>query len=329
MSSLVNDEHDCTPPTSPYFSKQAQQNEQRFLDHPSISITKVSKMPPVQPSFLLAPNFHFGRDGPIKLGSIIADPFTPQRYLTTLSENSNLTKYTVQDSAPTFTSSSNRSKAISAWANLLEVASAKAAASCSNGVEAVYTMKALETVYFDPNEIGAEIQERVKDGVVRDVLKGNLGGSPVYMITGLKIAKGFVESSFKTDTREREAEGSVDVGKAAQIGVQAEMGLSASIKKEKEAGSTWKASDDRIFAYQLELICVKGWNRWAGKGKVTAKEFRPEAAFLSKVEKMGEDEVLEIAYRLIGKEDLAEVDEDLQEEVINESGQPFLYYSLA
>ena len=86
------------------------------------------------------------------------------------------------------------------------------------------------------------------------------------MVTGLKIAKGFVG---KREVGSRTA-GTVKGGGVVAIGA----GVSAG--KDAEERDEWKAGGDIVFAYQLLKIELKGWK----SRRLEIDEFRHKAAFL-------------------------------------------------
>jgi hypothetical protein len=147
--------------------------------------------------YLIVPHFN----SPIALGDIIADPLQPYQALTTVDAKTtyNIQKNTGGSHSETHVTSSRESR---------------------------YTMDTLETRYFDPPL--KEIKARVNDPRVQDIIKG--GRQPVYMVTGLKIAK--------------------------------DLGLwEKRVHEGKRVINSWKTytgSDEVVFAYRLHKIEVKG-----------------------------------------------------------------------
>ena len=143
-----------------------------------------------------------------------------------------------------------------------------------------------QTSYFITDPPLEEIEARVKGPRVQAVIKaGRIPGlrQPVYMVTGLMIAKGF--AALQESGRHRaggvEASGNIPIPAG-------DAGLGAKLAKFAGTGEsdTWKAADIFLQAYQLLKIEVKGW-----KGtKIEYDELRHKAAYLSKDEGGDEDD---------------------------------------
>jgi hypothetical protein len=235
-----------------------------------------------QPTYLLAPRFIFKPDtGPITLGSLIADPFRPHRVLTTIDEAVLSSKYPPvekfleRDSK--FSRDTSRDPPFSIWAQFLQTINAKTHVAHTTASLAQFTMDALETVYFATDPTQEEIEARVNvPRVQAAIASGQLLGrrQPVYMVTGLKIAKNFAV----VKERGSRKEGGIGAGvpiptPASDVGIGADLGGGKSIWEKDE----WKTDADIVFAYQLLKIEVKGW-----KDKtVQFDEFRHKAAYLS------------------------------------------------
>jgi len=244
----------------------------------------------VELTYLLSPKFYFKRDGPIALGSIVADPFRPHLVLTavdaaTLSERyPRIERFT--DFDQNLTSSQGTSASVSAWLEFLQTAGAKIGLAREKHRLDQYTMTSLETEYFLELPSAEEIKSRVKVDRVRKTIKASGLPStrqPVYMVTGRKLAKGFsaVHDSGKQTSSEAEAGGltPTPTGNAAIKG-------GAAGHKERELQTGWKAGDELVFAYQLMKIEVRGWRG----SKVEYDEFRHESALLSNDDEDEDDE---------------------------------------
>jgi len=128
----------------------------------------------------------------------------------------------------------------------------------------------LEMTYFLPGEVKKEMEDSVNEEYVRAYLEVTGFRRPVYMITGLKIARGsVVETSLK---KENGSEMKVGVNLAA-VGAAVELGPKGSWKNDKESGAGWSKSTDYIFAYRLSRIKSKK------DGSYSAEEFNKGAVF--------------------------------------------------
>lgn len=152
-----------------------------------------------QLTYLVTPNFTFRPYvGPIRLGSLIADPTRPHRVLTSVDAETLATKYPRVESVPAYNHEVLRgtksSVSAAVWARFLQTVSASISGENSKENIRNCTMDELLTEYFVEDPAEEEIQARIAEPKVRTVMKaqGFLGGKPVYMINGIKIAKKLV-----------------------------------------------------------------------------------------------------------------------------------------
>ncbi|RAH53112.1 hypothetical protein BO85DRAFT_430336 [Aspergillus piperis CBS 112811] len=259
-----------------------------------------------QPTYILSPNFHFKPGtGPIGLGYIISHPLRPHRALTTVDA---MTLEKVYPRVERFTDcersierGDSRDASMSLWAEFLQTLSGKLSGGRGSDVRSNYTMDQLETEYFVTDPPLEEIQARLKAPRVQAVTKaGRILGfrNPVYMVTGLMIAKGFTA----TMENNKRHNGEIEVGgNIPSPGIQVGAGANLAKSTSTEGSDTWRAGEDIVFAYQLLKIEVKGW-----KGdRVKYDELRHKAAYLSKDD-----------------EDETDEDDDSVEEIIIGSADP-------
>lgn len=233
-------------------------------------------------TYLLAPNFTFQPDGPLRLGSVIADPFRPTKPLSTIPALPDTITHTELER--TISRGNSRSLHSSIWAQFLQTASANIGVGVSKDVLTQYTMDSLETVYFQSDPTDAEAMEYARDGKVRAAMKaGIFGTQPVYMVTGLKIAKGFRLVSEIASTREG------NVGASAPVVDQVSLGAKVGFSKGKTVEESLVAGSDIVFAYQLHVIAEKGWRH----KRVEADLYEPKSAFLGHEEESVEEKPVE------------------------------------
>lgn len=262
-----------------------------------------------QPMYLLAPSFRFlPGTGPIALGNIIADPLRPHRALTKVDLGTLEAVYprieTMTDYDRTVMRETSNVLSTAVWAQFVKTVSAKVSGERGASAHTNYTMDALKTAYFVTDPTLEEIETRLKAPRVQAVVKaGKIPGfrQPVYMVTGLMIAKGFRALEEKGKYRAGEVKGSGNVPTPA-----GDVGLGANLAESgrKEESDTWKAGEEIVFAYQLLKIEVKGW-----KGdKVMYDELRHKAAYLSKDDEDDdeddEDEITEVTASLVSEDNL-------------------------
>ncbi|GKZ50583.1 hypothetical protein AbraIFM66951_003845 [Aspergillus brasiliensis] len=253
-----------------------------------------------QPTYILSPNFHFKPEtGPIGLGNIISHPLRPHRALTTVDAATlqkiypRIERFTQYERNIERGASSHVS--ISVWAEFLQTVSGKLSGGRGSDVRSNYTMDQLETEYFVTDPPLEEIQARLKAPRVQAVTKaGRIPGfrTPVYMVTGRMIAKGFTASMGNIDRHNGEIEVGGNIpSPGLQVGAGANLAGSTSTAE----ADSWRAGGDIVFAYQLLKIEVKGW-----KGdRVEYDELRHKAAYLSKDDDEETDEEDDVVEEII------------------------------
>lgn len=224
------------------------------------------------------------------MGNIISHPLQPHRALTTV-DAATLDKVyprveTFTEYERSITRGDHRGVSISVWAEFLQTVSGKVSGGYGSDVQSNYTMDSLETIYFVVDPPIEEIQARLKVPRVQAVTKVNrIPGfrAPVYMVTGLMIAKGFSIAMENNKLRNGEIEISGNApSPVGQVGAGTNLAKSAST----EEADKWRAGEDIVFAYQLLKIEVKGW-----KGeRVEYDELRHKAAYLSNDDEEETDE---------------------------------------
>ncbi|KAI9869217.1 MAG: hypothetical protein M1813_000005 [Trichoglossum hirsutum] len=251
-------------------------------------------------TYLLAPNFTLEPDGSIRIGRIIADPFRPTKPLHIPQTEPTIATHTDFDSSYSLENSHALQGSI--WAQFLQTASANVSAGISKDVLTQYTMDSLETIRIKEDPTDKEATELVNHPEVQAAVNaGILGSAPVYMITGIKVAKGFRLTTQVARTHE------VQVGASAPITEDVGIGAEVGISRTAAAEDTLRSGSDIIFAYQLHIIARKRW--W--RKEVSADIYAPPSAFLSEDEHEAVEE--EVAVNNITSEQLmsaAEENED-------------------
>lgn len=248
-----------------------------------------------QPTYILAPHFRFKPGGPITIGNLIADPLRPHHALTTIDATSLETRYprieTFTDQDYRITRSIGRDASMGVWSRFVDNITAKAFGERRTSSDIAYTMTALETRYFISDPPLEEITARLDNPRVQALMRASRVPGfrhPVYMVTGVMIAKGFsaVQKMGSLLSVDVEGKGSIPTP-AGRIGA----GVSMSQSTSRGGGDEWKTSEDVVFAYQVMKIEAKGW-----KGRrIEYDELRHKAAYLSMEEDNdSEDEEEEI-----------------------------------
>ncbi|RSM01784.1 hypothetical protein CEP52_008326 [Fusarium oligoseptatum] len=136
---------------------------------------------------------------------------------------------------------------------------ARASVERTKGSNNVLSCQYLETTTFDVTD--SYINDSMKDSRVKAFLRSNKKSVPIYMVTGLKIARGgsLTSSTSRTVALEADA-GVVPHGTPLEVGVRAGYASSA------EEGEKWGALTDFIAAFQV----VKIWQDRKGEVKYQA-----------------------------------------------------------
>ncbi|UKZ77014.1 hypothetical protein TrVFT333_004730 [Trichoderma virens FT-333] len=253
------------------------------------------------PTYLLAPNWTFHPNGPIALGNIIVDPFRPQYAISRPTKPLPETE-TATENNWTFGTDKIRSINVSIWTRLFDQLNLKLGPNRQKTDTVKITMKSLETIYFRDEPSMQDIQALANDPRIRSILNADsLFRSPVYMVTGLKIAKGFQLTHRGSSGHGFTAEVSENV--APQMSVSG----SVDIKTKTSVLGEFDAANDIIFAYQLLIIKPKGWGQ-----NITFKldDFRHKAAMLmdSNSDEEGEENI-EVEFSSATIDDVARVQE--------------------
>jgi hypothetical protein len=133
-------------------------------------------------------------------------------------------------------------------------------------------MDAIETSFLKSVPSDEEISERVKAPRVRNAIKSGIFGSqPLYMISGVKIARGLSTS------KEVTANQGANVGGSMPISAEVSLGADVKVSTRNTEREAFRAEGDRVFAYQLVKIAEKGWK----KKTVTVDDYYPKAAYLN------------------------------------------------
>lgn len=264
-------------------------------------------------TYLLAPNFTFKPGGPIALGNILANPLRPHRVLSALDPNASFKPEVeiVLDYDYKTTRGKGHGAKLSLWAQFLQTVSAKISAEKDVDALSKYTIDCLETRYFkvgpSVDEVAARLNVPRVQAALRSSIFNLLGTSrPLYIITGLKIAKGF---SMSIERRMRHAD---SMEAAMPITENISVGGNVEVQSRSTEGVEFRSGGDIVFAYEVMKITVKG----KGEGmSAEITDYYPKAAFLGR-EKDDEEESIEEQFVIEGLSavtaaDFAEIDKDV------------------
>ncbi|KAF7550734.1 hypothetical protein G7Z17_g5514 [Cylindrodendrum hubeiense] len=230
-------------------------------------------------TYLLAPNFTLEPQGPIRIGNIIADPYYPTKPLSTPLNPPVTATHT--DFECSFSRDSKKSLQGSVWAEFFRFATPKTSGKVGRATLLEYTMDSLETIRIKEDPSDEEASELVKDPKVQAAIKAGISGTTlVYMITGLKVARGFRLDKSVTSTRGGGIK--TDIAIISEVGV----GTDISISHSKGTSESLRSGNDIIFAYQLHMIASKRW--WHKRVEIDV--YTPKTAFLNHEEPVGKED---------------------------------------
>lgn len=257
-------------------------------------------------TYILAPNFSYHPNTSICMGDIIQDPSDPTKPLSSPAHPSALDTESHLDYDASLSKHKNNFLKGSIWAKFLETASAKIGGGVSGDVLDKYAMDHLETIYFRKQPTDEEAAERVQHSKVKTAINsGIFGKKPVYMITGLKVARSFRLDSGRTSQAQANAAFEASVSSDVSIGAD----LSAS--STDDAQQSHRSGQDIIFAYQLHVIAHKGWRQ----RDVDITVYKPKAAFLHE-EEAGAAEEEPVETSAATEEDVRAFDQEMPLEVL-------------
>ncbi|KAL6253017.1 hypothetical protein RBB50_000737 [Rhinocladiella similis] len=224
-------------------------------------------------TFILAPNFTFHPDTSICMGDILQDPSDPTKPLSS-SPRAELETTTHTDYDAELGKSASTSVGGGIWETFLQFASIKLYGEASKDIATRYTIDRLETVYFkkQPTDEQASrwaLEPRVAAAINAGVVRRN----PVYLVSGLKIARGFSLADGVSSSRK------AGVGAEAPVTFGVGAGADVDVGRSRSERQSWRSEEDIVFAYQLHVIAQKGWREKTRRTDV--RTYKSKAAFLS------------------------------------------------
>ncbi|KAI4657231.1 uncharacterized protein J4E79_007848 [Alternaria viburni] len=231
--------------------------------------------------YIRAPSLDHLRNGPIKIGNIITDIFLPQDPIAHFEPLANIIDG-ASLSEGTRERGDHGSVGLNVSAKLYAAFGSQAKGKRSADTRTVYDFDNVDTLMLERNPRAAEMTAlRDEDPEVHDALKR----APVYVITGLKIARGLKYSTIHSKESE--------VGLGAQGNVTKEVAVRANLDKNAGTDGTgsYTVLGDVIIAYRLHIFKKEGW-RWRGEAALETRTYWPgNAGFLSREDAKPEVEV--------------------------------------
>jgi hypothetical protein len=263
--------------------------------------------------FVLHTDFTTHPDQFPPIGTIIQDPERPvtgERLSTLAKEPATRTH---EDEYQTTTSSSSGVRA-DAWVKFCDQFNVKAAIGVSHENAAAFKTQRLETKRYELYPNATDATSRAQEPSVKTRMDswGRHGSHPVFIVTGIKIARGFRHVNLKVDKRHIEAGGGIKLAEQATAGAHA--GASSGATNYQAVQAAPGRENDIVYAYELATIARKGW--FSKEVGISLRE--PRGGFSSAdATGIDDDDVVSIAPTLF--EDLDRVAEenrtDVQEHV--------------
>lgn len=162
-----------------------------------------------------------------------------------------------------------RNLSLSIWAVFLEKTSIKLGAARTHIKNGHFNMQSLDTESLKDDPSDQYIEALCRNPKVKEFMRlGSLLCKPVYIVTGLKVAKGFTMSGVDNDSS------SLTVEAGGEMAPEASLGMGGDVSSSTSLFDQFESDNDIIFAYQLMMIKPKGWTK---EKKIVTSDFRKHA----------------------------------------------------
>jgi hypothetical protein len=194
-------------------------------------------------------------EGPIHLGHIIANLDEASNPLNSSSRLfGSITVFEHTSGKTTVTNNDTHDGGFGIWAQFLQLPKVGASANADSNTKDTYECDSVLTTFFNPTQEFFE-QSVGMEGVQR-FLKASRYKKPVYMITGLKIAKGVKITKSRGKGDGVIVEGGVDL---TPTGVPVQFGGEAHYQRTQEHLYSVESREDIVIAFRVrKLTCKKG-----------------------------------------------------------------------
>ncbi|KAF4447057.1 hypothetical protein F53441_9356 [Fusarium austroafricanum] len=251
------------------------------------------------PTYFLAPNWNFPPGGRIAIGNIIRNPLKPHLFLTKADPNNPQPTTSSLEKNWRLSVHTAAAKSLSIWGVFLDKISLKTTAQQERINNGRFTMDSLETIYLSDDPSPGQVKARCNDPLVKDFMRlDSIFCSPVYMVTGIKVAKGFKLEGEKSSSTSLEMEGSGEVSQEVSLGAGAKMA------KLDKVADEFESAGDIVFAYQLMKIKPKGWTK---EKTLETSEYQTRQSFLKDGDNIEEEAEVEVETESVTWEDLEEL----------------------
>jgi hypothetical protein len=251
------------------------------------------------PTYFLAPNWNCHPGDQIAIGNIIVNPLKPHRPLTKADSTHTFRTTTSREKNWSLSVETASNLSASLWAVFFEKVNVNLSANRERIKNNKFTMSSLETTYLLEDPSPEQIKARCNDPAVKDFMRlDSVLCKPVYMISGLKVAKDFKLEGEKSLSRGMAAEA------GAEVVPEVSVGGSAGIQRKNRVADEFESEEDIVFAYQLIKIKPKGWSK---EKRLDVSEFQDRQAFLGDEDENDVKEDVDGVVEGFTKEDLEEL----------------------
>lgn len=253
-------------------------------------------------TYILPPNLTTQPGGAFTIGSIIADPLRPSKSISKPAEPLKIVTHSELESGLSYSSGTALSGSV--WGQFLQVASVKIGGRTASELRSSFTIDCLETISLEEDPSDDYAAQRASEPRVRAAMNaGMLGRAPVYMISGIKVARGLRWESEKSKGN------GADVGASAPINEEVSVGAEVSAEENSSYRFASRTEQDVVFAYQLHVIFDKGWRKRA----TTAELYVPKGGLLGK--KDGKEADADVEALALTNGELTEVAENNEDAI--------------
>jgi hypothetical protein len=240
-------------------------------------------------TYILMRNNNYRPDGPVRLGSVLSSPTTPESTI------GSSTLLPFPESIPIQVSSlydfkstcaQNSGSKFGVFTKFLSVLGIGADVGVETAVMTSHSVSAekLETRFIAPTRDYLELLLQVP--AIQEYIKEQRFRANIYLVTGIRVAFGVREGSSSAE-RKSGVHVSARVDGSMTGGVPASVGPEVTIDKGQKVKMEFGKSDDYVYAYRVKEVHYS-----TRKGKVVSKDIKGELYSLDRkgvvVEKNGE-----------------------------------------
>jgi hypothetical protein len=210
--------------------------------------------------YFLAPTWDFPPPpiGPVHLGAVITSVKTPEKPLHTGPEDER-EAFGSEQRQVAYSLESFRSGEFGIFTRFMSMVlgvGVDATLGFEKSDASLFEFESLETVQFQPTP--SYLKTCISADPVQRFLKTTRYRKPIYIVTGLKIAKGAKAKSRNKTTRRAGA--AIEADAAPWTGVPVGGGPEVSATKAKAKDVAWDGGSDFVFAFRVRKVVVKRSN---------------------------------------------------------------------